>query len=529
VIEFRILGPLEAARDGEPIALSALRLRATLAILLLNSNRVVSVDELADALYAGEPPVTAVNQVQRQISELRKAFGDAAAIKTRPPGYLLKLSPGQLDLDRFERLTTEGASAEPARATELLTEALSLWRGAPLADLGYESFAQAAVGRLGELRLDALERRIEADLALGRHASVVPELEELVAGEPLRERFVAQLMIALYRSGRQADSLAAYRRARSALVDDLGIEPTAELRELEAAILRQDPVLERKVPPSDSFRAVLAVARTNDALDPLLEIAAPLARLPGRQLILTRIVDSEDEVEAAAELVNARRAEVETPLRTAAFATQDLAADVGRLAETYAVDLVLVGESRGPESGKVPAEIAALFSRATPDVAVLATSRLPGEGGVFVPFGGGKHDWAAAELGAWLGHALGKPITLVGTRADPSRGRRDASRLLADASLAIQQVASVETTPLLAEPSDQGLLEAVAPAGVVVAGISEHWRRQGVGDMRRALLREARQPLLLVHRGLRPGGLAPREAATRFTWSLDAHPQNTSF
>src|SRR6476646_1800468 len=170
-----------------------MRLRATLASLLLNANRVVSVDELADALYAGEPPMTAVNQVQRRVSELRKAFGDSAAIETRPPGYLLKLGPGQLDLNKFERLTTEAVSVEPARATELLGEALSLWRGAPLADLGYESFAQAAVGRLEELQLDALERRVEAELALGRHAAVVPELEELVAREPLRERFAAQL------------------------------------------------------------------------------------------------------------------------------------------------------------------------------------------------------------------------------------------------------------------------------------------------------------------------------------------------
>jgi nucleotide-binding universal stress UspA family protein len=162
------------------------------------------------------------------------------------------------------------------------------------------------------------------------------------------------------------------------------------------------------------------------------------------------------------------------------------------------------------------------LARSTADVAVVRGASNRNGRGVFVPFGGSEHDWAAAELGAWLSQTWGSRLTLVGTKADRERGRRDAGRLLAHASLAVQQLAGVETVPLLAEPTEQGLLAAVAGADVVVAGISEQWRRQGIGDVRRALLREAPQPVVLVHRGLRPGGLAPRGIETRFTWSADS-------
>jgi hypothetical protein len=140
-----------------------------------------------------------------------------------------------------------------------------------------------------------------------------------------------------------------------------------------------------------------------------------------------------------------------------------------------------------------------------------------------VPFGGGEHDWAALELGAWLASALGAPLTLVGTHADADHGRRDASRLLADASLAVQRVVGVETTPLLAEPTEEALVRAVEPAHVVFAGISPRWRREGIGAARRTLVRDARPPVVLVHRGLRPGGLAPQESRTRFSWSIEAN------
>jgi len=172
VLEFRILGPLEVVGEHGPVSLGGPKQRATLAILLLNVNRVVSVDRLADDLYSGAAPVTAVTQVQRQISELRKALGSDSAIATQPPGYVIRLAPEQLDLHRFERLADESSRTEPRLAAELLREALGLWRGEALADLSYEPFARPAIERLEELRLAALEQRLEAELALGRHTEI---------------------------------------------------------------------------------------------------------------------------------------------------------------------------------------------------------------------------------------------------------------------------------------------------------------------------------------------------------------------
>ena len=197
------------------------RQRATLAILLLAEGRVVPVDRLADELYAGRPPVTAVTQVQRQVSDLRKALGSAGVIETRPPGYVLRVRSGETDLARFESLAAEATQArtsgDAGSAANLLREALALWRGPALADLQYETFAQAAAERLEELRLAVLEERIDADLALGRHATLAGELDALVADHPLRENLHARRMLALYRSGRQAEALdaTAMRGARS--------------------------------------------------------------------------------------------------------------------------------------------------------------------------------------------------------------------------------------------------------------------------------------------------------------------------
>jgi hypothetical protein len=180
---------------------------------------------------------------------------------------------------------------------------------------------------------------------------------------------------------------------------------------------------------------------------------------------------------------------------------------------------VLVDAPPGVEDGGVPADLGALFDRSPADVGVVARDPRH-DGGVFVPFGGGGHDWAALELGALLAAASGRPLTLVGTRADPRTGRRDASRLLAHAGLAAQRIAGIETRPLLADPSAQGLVDALAGAGAVVAGVSESWRRSGIGEARQALLR-AGVCVVLVHRGPRPGLLAPRDDLTRFTWTLD--------
>jgi DNA-binding SARP family transcriptional activator len=513
--EFRILGPLEVVGDKGPLRLGGPRQRATLALLLLNANRVVSIDRLAEELYAGAPPVTAVTQVQRQISELRKALSSPSLIETRAPGYVIRLEPDRLDLMRFERLAEDAGRAlrggEVRQAAELLRAALGLWRGEPLADLAGQPFATVAVQRLEEIRLVALERRIEAELALGRHLELIPELETLVAAEPLRERFRAQLMIALYRAGRQAEALDVYRAAREALIEELGIEPAPPLRELERAILAQDPSLDLSA-PAEEARVLLAVPSSGGAL---LTIAAPLAEGRSSDLIVARLVTDEAEVERAVlELAAAGPSEA----RTAAFTTADPAADVVRLATAHDVELVLLDVPPELEDEQVSPELAAVLERSPADVAVLTGPVGAGGDGVFVPFGGGEHDWAALELGARLAGAMSAPLRLVGTTADRGSGRRDASRLLADASLAVKRVVGVTAVPLLADPD--GLVRAVMEATLVVVGIAPRWRHEGIGVARRALV-AAGVPALLVHRGPRPGPLAPQETRTRFTWSVE--------
>ncbi len=246
-MEFRVLGPLEVWREEISLPLGSGKERALLAILLLNANQTVSRDRLVDDLWGERAPERAAKAVQTYVSRLRKIL-PAGVLRTRPPGYILELEPEQLDLHRFERLLAAGQRALAEGSAELasvsLGEALALWRGPALAEFRSEPFAQGEAARLEELRLLAVEARIDADLALGRHADLVGELESLVAHHPLRERFRAQLMTALYLSGRQAEALAAYQDARRVLVEELGIEPGRGLRELEQAILRQDPSLD---------------------------------------------------------------------------------------------------------------------------------------------------------------------------------------------------------------------------------------------------------------------------------------------
>jgi DNA-binding SARP family transcriptional activator len=224
-----------------------------LAVLLLHANETLTTDRLIDELWGERPPAAAAKTVQVSISRLRKALaaggGDASAgvVVTREGGYALEVEPERLDAHRFERLVARGrrelAAGRPERAAAPLEEALSLWRGPPLADLAYEPFAQREIARLEDLRVAAREWLIEARLALGRHAEVVGELEGLIAEHPYRERLRAQLMLALYRCDRQADALQAYQDARRTLVEELGIEPGERLRELERAILAQDAAL----------------------------------------------------------------------------------------------------------------------------------------------------------------------------------------------------------------------------------------------------------------------------------------------
>jgi ABC-type transport system substrate-binding protein/DNA-binding SARP family transcriptional activator/streptogramin lyase len=245
-LEFRVLGPFEAARDGRTLDLPAGKPRALLALLLLRRGEVVSVDALVDELWGEHPPQTAAKNVQGYVARLRRTLGDGA-LTTRAPGYALQLEDRALDSARFQALVEQARHEEPAAASDRLAEALALWRGPPLADFAYESFAQDEIRRLEDLHLAALEDRIEADLSLGRHEDVLPDLEALVAANPLRERLQGQLLVALYRCGRQADALEAYRAARRRFVDELGVEPGPELQSLERKILEHDPSLQAPV------------------------------------------------------------------------------------------------------------------------------------------------------------------------------------------------------------------------------------------------------------------------------------------
>ena len=245
-MDYAILGPLAARVDGRELPLGGPRQRALLALLLVRANELVRTVRIVEELWpAGAAPATAVKTVQVYVSQLRKALGEEA-IETHGAGYLLPLTADELDAARFERLVGRSRAAlahDPAGAAGSARAALALWRGSPLPDAADLGFAQGEIQRLEELRLVAVEQLLEAELALGHHAQAVPELERLVAEHPLRDRPRELLMLALYRAGRQADALAVYHDGRRALVDDLGLEPGAELQRLERAILVHDPEL----------------------------------------------------------------------------------------------------------------------------------------------------------------------------------------------------------------------------------------------------------------------------------------------
>src|SRR3954452_25268257 len=234
-MDYGILGPLEVrSSDGQRLDLGGQKQRTLLGLLLLQANEVVSGDRLIEALWEGATPETAQKAMQVHVSQLRKLLGKAR-LETRPPGYLLRVEPAELDVSRFVELQRQGKPRE----------ALALWRGPPLAEFALQRFAQIEIERLDELRLACLEERIDEDLACGLEADLVGELHVLVREHPLRERLRCQLMLALYRSGRQAEALDTYQEARRELVDELGIEPGRPLRELHQAILNQDRTLDR--------------------------------------------------------------------------------------------------------------------------------------------------------------------------------------------------------------------------------------------------------------------------------------------
>ncbi len=482
MIEFRLLGPL----DG-PVDLPAGKPRALLARLLLDAGRVVSTDTLVAALWDEPTPPSAPKVLQAHISALRKALG-ADAIQTLAPGYALRGATS--DLARFEELTERARDEHDlARRARLLREALALWRGEPLAEFRREPFSRPAAARLADLRLDALTRRIDAELELGEHARLVRELASLVEEEPLREQPRRQLMTALYRSGRQADALAVYRSGRRLLVEQLGIEPGPALQELERAILRQDPTLARDVRP---------VAR-----GPIICIGtAPLTLLAplGREIIVVELTDDAAAFTDAGTRLEGLRAD-HPHIRTASFTSRDIAADAIRLATEQQAELLLVSDVSD-----------ALLATSPCDVALTNSVDALGDGAVLVPFGGAKEEWPALQLAAWLSLAHALPIRLLGLEAN--EGHRDASRMLAAASLALQRFSGVTAETALVSAGATGVLAQNGAA--IIASLP----RTPLGPTRATLLQRARVPVLLVHGGLHPGGLAPDRTLTRYSWSL---------
>jgi DNA-binding SARP family transcriptional activator len=284
VPDFRILGPLEVSGENGRLPLGGQKQRAVLAVLLLEANRVVSVDRLLDSVWGEHPPRTAPTSLQNFVSQLRKLLGPDV-LETRAPGYRLNVPSGALDAERFRAAVDAARSLDPDERSAQLRDALALFRGPPLADFTFEAFAQADIARLEELRLTTLESRVEADLEAGRHADLVGELEPLVEEHPLRERLRGQLILALYRSGRQAEALETYQGARRALVEELGIDPSPALQQLHASILRQEAGLDTtsSTPaPEDHFAAVMK-AILDGRLVPVLgadvaELASSLAQ-----------------------------------------------------------------------------------------------------------------------------------------------------------------------------------------------------------------------------------------------------------
>jgi DNA-binding SARP family transcriptional activator len=511
-MEFRILGPLEVVDAEGPVSVPGARERAVLAYLLLHAGEVVRTDRLIEELWGEEPPESARKSLQVRVANLRKALG-ADSLLTRPSGYLMAVPLDGLDLEHFQRLLAAAGAADPRESAELLREALGMWRGPALADFYDESWAQPAIARLEELRILALEKRIDADLVLGRHAELVGELGGHVEEFPLRERLRSQLMLALYRSGRQVEALKVYRSARRNFIEQLGIEPTQALHELERAILRQEPSLQ--LTPASPTRSILLVALARSNLDALLALGEPLATESHRELILARPVEAAAHLADASADLEGRRQELlndGTAARAVAFTSKAPARDALRIAAEQDVDLLLVDAPDGLLDDPV---LRAVIEGAPCDVAAVVGGEVR-QGPVLVPFTGVQHDWSAVELGAWLARVWGVPLRMAG----PREASEDASRLLANASLAVQRSLRIAAEPLLVEPGVDGLVGAARAAALVVAGLSDRWRKDGLGPVRSAVVADAGCPVLLVRRGLRPGGLAPDHSHTRFTWSI---------
>jgi len=536
--DFRLLGPIEVVVDGQSLPVEGPRLRALLAILLLHANRVVSRDRLIDDLWGEDPPASAVNALQVHVSHLRSALAGADRVVRLGPGYRLNLTHDELDLHRFEDAWSEARqnlkAGEARQARDQLVAALALWRGEPLTEFGERHFADAEAHRLAEMHLAALGDRIDAELALGLHHEVVGELDALVRSHPLQERPLAQLMLALYRCGRQVDALHECDEARRRLLDEFGLSLGPDLQRLERAILQQDAELEVEAAarPAAALRTVLLASQTSDGLAELVALCAPMAAArSGRELLLARVVSGTAPGESAAALTAAgddlseqlrRLHRSQISARAAVFTSIEVADDVLRLAGDQTTRLILLDAGGAFDAGVIGDPAAGVLAAPPCDVGLVVSraGRRPGAGsGVLVPFGGTDHDWAALELGCWLARAVSAPLRLLGPIGGGD-GRGDASRTLAAASLAVQRAHQVVPEPVLVSRGADGLVAATPEGRALVIGVGERWQRDGLGDVRRALTERSACPVILVRRGLRPSGLAPAEAITRFTWSL---------
>lgn len=302
MLDLRVLGPLEAHGDSGPIHLGGQKQRALLSLLILNARRVVATERLLDELWGERPPRTAATSLQNMVSNLRKALGPER-LETRPPGYRLVVDEAETDVGRFERLVAQARELSGEPRSRTLSAALSLWRGPPLADFAYEAFAQGEIRRLEEQHLGILEERIEADLECGREHELVAELEPLVQQQPFRERLRRLYMLALYRSGRQAEALQSYHDGRRSLVGELGIEPGRPLQDLFARILRHDQSLERPQEvaatggaETDAIAAAIAAGRLVFVLGPGVNLAGATTGnrhdLPVRESLAPRLADA---------------------------------------------------------------------------------------------------------------------------------------------------------------------------------------------------------------------------------------------
>ncbi len=544
-LEFGILGPVEVRLAGQLVEVPGASQRVLLARLLLDADRLISREQLLADLWVS-PPSTGLSALYQRIAQLRQALEQAGAgrdvVQTRGTGYIIELGAHRLDLHRFEDAAGDAdealAAGRHADAAASLREALELWRGSPLAEFPEAPFAAAAGARLEESRLAALEKRLDADLALGHHLNVVGELEALAAEHPFREGFTAKLMLALYRAGRQADALEAYQDVRQVLVEELGVEPTAELQHLERAILQQDPTLvtpveedasaaEHDVRPDSPARSILVVPDNRSNLEQLVALGEPLTRRPPRELILTAIAAAGDQLAEMSALLERERAALvarRIPARAAAFTSEARGADIVRFASEQDVDVLLTDASaRMLADGTLSADLELVLRESSCHVAVVVGGEQrdseSANAEVVLPFGGTEHDWAALDLSARFAASRGAPLTLLGSEARPEAGKRDASRLLARASMIAQRSSGVAAAPKLIPPGEEAILAASRSAGLLVVGLSERWADEGLGAARLALAQDAHPPMLIVRCAFGAHGMAAQDEFTRYTWS----------